>query len=241
MRAWRERQLLLFRDQVLGEAEQLRAVGLFAPAIDESADAAGVNYVSNARSDGILREGVLIFHSDLAFTPHPLHAISLYAIEIPASGSATHFANAVAACRTLPAALRARAAGRSARHVFDLVSQRSDRPYRLEETPNPVCAEHPVLWPHPDTGEEILYVSEMQTDRIGGLPGAESAALLAALLAHLYLPQHLYCHSWRPGDLIVWHNRALQHARAPFDERERRTLRRAVAGTGVVRAYPPRR
>jgi taurine dioxygenase len=236
-RAWRERHLLLFRGQDLSAEDQTRAVSCFAPGIDESPDGAGVNYVSNARPDGILRRGVLLFHSDLAFTSHPLQAISLYAQEIPASGSATHYASAVAACRSLPAALRARAAGLRARHVFDLVGQRGDQPYRLEHTPNPVHAEHPVIWPHPETGQEILYVSQMQTDRILGVSERESAALLEQLLAHLYRPEHLYVHHWRPRDLVVWDNWALQHARVPFDEREKRTLRRAVAGVGVVRAY----
>jgi taurine dioxygenase len=236
-RAWRERHLLLFRDQQLDAAEQARVVGYFAPLVDESPDGAGVNYVSNARPDGILRRGVLLFHSDLAFTTHPLEAISLYALEIPASGSATHFASAVRACRDLPAGLRARLAGLRARHVFDLVSQRGDAPYRLEDTPHPVHADHPVVWPHPRTGDEILYVSRMQTDRILGLSEVTSAELLAELLEHLYRPEHLWVHDWRPRDLLVWDNWALQHARVPFDETEKRTLRRAVAGTGVVRAY----
>ena len=36
----------------------------------------------------------------------------------------------------------------------------------------------------------------------------------------------VYRHKWRPGDLVLWNNRALFHARLPYDESQPRTLRR---------------
>ena len=35
-----------------------------------------------------------------------------------------------------------------------------------------------------------------------------------------------YVHNWSPGDLLIWHNLMLQHARLPFDSNEPRMLRR---------------
>ena len=35
-----------------------------------------------------------------------------------------------------------------------------------------------------------------------------------------------YVHEWAPGDLLIWDNLMLQHARMPFDPKEARTLRR---------------
>ena len=72
---------------------------LFGPVIDSA-------YVSNARAEGIIPHGALLFHSDLAFTPHPYLGLSLHALELPPSGSSTYFVDAVAAYRALPAALR---------------------------------------------------------------------------------------------------------------------------------------
>src|SRR5262245_35569168 len=236
--AWRERHLLLVRGQALDERAQIDFVANFGSVGDESLQGeGGASYVSNTRPDGFARRGELWFHSDLAFTPDPLHVLSMYALELPASGTSTLFADALLAARTLPAGLRERAAGLEARHLFDLVSQRQDLRYRLADFPGAACAVHPVLWPHPETSEPVLYVSQMQTDCILGLPEAEAEELLGALLAHLYRPEHLYAHEWRPGDLLVWDNWALQHARPPFDESQPRTLRRVVAGGKVVRAY----
>jgi hypothetical protein len=35
-----------------------------------------------------------------------------------------------------------------------------------------------------------------------------------------------YVHNWSVGDLLIWDNLMLQHARLPFDSNEPRTLRR---------------
>ena len=35
-----------------------------------------------------------------------------------------------------------------------------------------------------------------------------------------------YVHNWAAGDLLIWDNLMLQHARLPFDSNEPRTLRR---------------
>ena len=39
-------------------------------------------------------------------------------------------------------------------------------------------------------------------------------------------PDTTYVHEWTLGDLIIWDNVALAHARPPFDSNESRTLRR---------------
>ena len=68
----------------------------------------------------------------------------------------------------------------------------------------------------------------MQTDHIIGLPDDESAALLAELTAVLYQEAAVLEHHWRPGDVVLWDNRALQHARADFDPDQARSLRRVT-------------
>jgi alpha-ketoglutarate-dependent taurine dioxygenase len=42
----------------------------------------------------------------------------------------------------------------------------------------------------------------------------EGEALLAELFEHLYAPANLLEHRWRNGDLVLWDNLAVQHARA---------------------------
>jgi taurine dioxygenase len=64
------------------------------------------------------------------------------------------------------------------------------------------------------------------THEIIGLPRAESEGLLAELLGYIRDRRVIYQHEWRVGDLVVWDNRSLQHARSNFDPSEKRTLRR---------------
>ncbi len=231
--AWDTHHLLLFRGVDLTSDEQLRFIRHFGEPLLETMDDSPFSYVSNVRDDAIIRQGALFFHSDLAFTPDPLRAISLFAVDASEGAAPTWFANAIRGCETLPEALRERLVGLSALHTYDLVKQRGDVRYRVADLPpDAPRASHPVVWRHPELHRPILYVSSMQTDRIEGLPEAAARALLEELLDHLYRPEHVYEHHWRPGDFVFWDNWALQHARPEVPEN--RTLRRVAIGEEAI-------
>jgi len=231
--AWNSYHLLLFRGLDLTSDDQLRFIRHFGEPLCETLDGSPFSYVSNVRDDAIIRAGALFFHSDLAFTPDPLRAISLFAVEAPEGVAPTSFINAIRGCETLPEALAERIEGLRALHTFDLVNQRGDVRYRVAELPpDAPRALHPVVWQHPELGRSILYVNSMQTDRIEGLPEAESRALLEELLEHLYRPEHIYQHDWQPKDFIFWDNWALQHARPELSAN--RTLRRVAIGECAI-------
>ena len=230
-----EHHLLVARLPGLTPEGQQRIAAVFGPVLDESRRGDGWTLVSD-RDDGVIREGPLLFHSDLAFTPTPLTAISLYALEVPANGTATYFADGVRAARHLPPELVAAVEERSAVHCYPLTEARGDERYRVATLdPGAPNAEHPVLWRHPRTGETVLYVNAMQTDSIVGLAEPESEALLARLWDVLYEPGNVYAHPWRVGDLVVWDNLAVQHARDDVRPGDGRTLRRVPVGTLAVR------
>ena len=229
-----DRHLVYLRCPDLTGDAHLRFAEIFGPLCDEK-PGEFLQYVSNLREDRIIDEGALLFHSDLAFTPKPVLGLSLFGLEIPAAGAQTYFANAARAWARLPGSLREQLSGLHARHLFDLTTQRGDRPYREGELPaGEPRARHPLCMRDPRNGREILYVSEMQTDRILELPPGESDAVLAQLFAELYAPHNVYRHDWREGDLIVWDNLALQHARPEMPEVEARTLRRVTLATAGV-------
>ena len=52
--------------------------------------------------------------------------------------------------------------------------------------------------------------------------------LLGELFDHLYAPANVYRHRWRNGDLVIWDNIALQHARPDQSATPRRRLRRVA-------------
>jgi len=153
----------------------------------------------------------------------------------------TVFANAARAATLLSPEVRRAVTGRSALHLFDLAEQRGDIRYRSDMLPEGPLAPrwaHPVLLCHPVTGDEVLYVSQMQTDRIVDVDPDESEELLATLRAALYADSNVYRHDWSVGDIVVWDNVALQHAR-PVPPRAPRTLHRvAISDHSVFDLVP---
>jgi taurine dioxygenase len=221
------RHLLVFPEQDISFEDQVRVVGYLGPVL-----AGGPEWVSNVRENGLVPEGALLFHSDFIFTAEPSLGLCLYATEVPPGGSPTNFADAVGAAARLPSALRSRVRGRRALNVFDLSDQRGDARFREAtlgpETPLSPRYAHPVLMRHPTTGQELLSVNQMQTDRIIGLDAAESEETLEALWALLYAPENVYSHHWRVGDLVVWDNIAVQHGRPAPAPGVPRTMRRVT-------------
>ena len=222
--------LLHFPAQELSDDEHAAAVAQFGAVALEGG--AAVGFVSNA-PNGVLGSGAACFHIDYGFTDDPYSYLSLYGLEVPAGGTETYFCNTVAAARDLPDDLRERVEGLQARAAVDVASAAREAGVRidlgrLDETyPH---ATRPVLWPHRTTGDAILAVWEQQTDALLPLPDDESEVLVRELFAHLYRPEHVMTHRWEAGDLLIWDNHAVQHARPEVGTDPRRTLRRVCVG-----------
>lgn len=215
--------LLLFRGQRLSHEQQIRVLGYCGPVL-HAPD--GVGYISTNPSKGGLGTGELAFHSDLSFTPSPFHAISLHAIDVVDDGSSTRFASGMRAYAKLPEALRRRLANLRVLNAMP-VDMATDR---LNENVPPDMPQHwrPAVLPHPVTGTPILYVNQQHSARVEGLSPEDSAALLAELFASLYAPDNVYEHRWHNGDLLIWDNLSLQHARGDLQNSGQRTLQRVV-------------
>jgi alpha-ketoglutarate-dependent taurine dioxygenase len=229
---WLARHVLVFPGQELAPAHQEAFASWFGPLerstpqrAQRGVEAPGpVHYISNRVPGGQAGDGELVFHSDSATRRYPIRAVSLYAEAVPSVGGHTVFADAVAGWRTLPAALRARVEPLEALHAFDYDAEAKPRSADFAG----FQAVHPVVMDHPLTGEPVLYVNRGQTWRLLGLDDDASEALLEALWSHIEAPERRYQHEWRVGDLVLWDNVALQHARTAFDPAEPRTLRRVV-------------
>ncbi|MEZ5891468.1 MAG: TauD/TfdA family dioxygenase [Xanthobacteraceae bacterium] len=94
-------------------------------------------------------------------------------------------------------------------------------------------ADHPVKAISERSGRPILLVTEHHATRILEMDEAQSDAVLQELYSYLYAPERRYEHVWQEGDLLVWDNMALQHARtAQSDPGEgRRALQRVALCT----------
>jgi len=223
---YRERHLLVFRDQTLSPGRQIEVTGWFGQ-VRTSADKT-VGYVSNVRPDGIVPEGPLPFHSDMSFTKHPLRGISLYAMEVPSTGGSTRFADALAAVTRLPKTVREALSDRTVLNIGGYGANFTGRRKERECDPLEPRAEHPAIDVHVETGRPVLRVNGLSTSHIVGLSEVESDRLLDHVLRCLYGEANVYEHHWQVGDYLVFDNIAVHHARGDFDSGEPRTLRRVV-------------
>ena len=232
IRLFREYKVLLARNQNLDEAAQKQVMSYLGPV---PSDACGLT--SNDPNVGMQGDIKLAFHSDLAFAPEPDLGASLFAVNLIDGASSTSFVNGALAYRALPQTLKDRIDTLQAVSVWPLDQTRRNRAAALN--PEDPRAAHPVVWNHPATGEPILYLTEMQTDCICGLPEAGSEALIAELFGYLFAPGRILTHTWRNGDLVIWDNLATQHARLDISQVGIRTLRRvSIARRSFFEQFP---
>ncbi|MEE8333094.1 MAG: TauD/TfdA family dioxygenase, partial [Alphaproteobacteria bacterium] len=187
------------------------------------------NIRENGEPIGALPDGEMMFHNDMLHADLPHKATLLYSVEVPSQGGNTLFANGYAAHDALPAEVRARLDGRTARHHYNYGStQKGDD----RGTPAFSDSEHPLFRTHDDTGKKAIYANRLMTEEIVGLDKDESDRLLGTLFDVSERPEFVYEHVWQPGDLLLWDNRCSAHARTDFPAGERRLmLRTTVAGT----------
>ena len=228
-----DRHLLLFRAQDLSPDQQAQFARHFGDTSQrelnkESAENDDNQYVSNVRADGIFGKGKLDFHIDQLFLEDPLKALILYAVEIPASGGGTKFLNTESVYDAMPDSLKDRLRGLRCRHAR-AYDKKTTADWNVvdaeEESPSWV---HPLLRRNPSTGKTAIWVNKLTTIGIEDMEPNASATLIDEVRSHFYDEGLAYSHAWRSGDLILWDNLVLQHARLPFDENSRRTLRRTA-------------
>ena len=187
--------------------------------------------VSNKEPGGGAPYGRLLYHCDMMWAERPQRVISLYGVEVEQPSVPTMFVSMGHAWDTLPADVRARVEGLEARHGHEhgYPNRGGDEDVIDSYYENPQSTVTPVAHHHPRTGRTLLYVSQQATIEILGLSEEENEALLEELFVHLYDPTNAVQHDWRTGDLVVWDNLAIQHARGTVSlEGPARTLRKVV-------------
>ncbi len=230
--AWMRTHALVFPEQHdLTIEDQVRLLARFGPVIEERVPGEQHSFVTNAMGLGTddmnqgYREGELTAHMDYTYTPHPADVISLYALELPKTGSQTRFYSNALPLERMPESLREQLASY---HVFcahDLAEMKPDVRLYLEGRTDPRAPTQSHTWPlvrtHPHKpGLDVLVCTLQQTERILELSDEAnddraSRELLGRIFDdYLYVPENEYVHDWRVGELVVWDNLALQHARS---------------------------
>ncbi|MEU8697696.1 TauD/TfdA family dioxygenase [Streptomyces sp. NPDC048680] len=175
------------------------------------------------------------WHTDVTFVPaYPAFSI-LRAVIIPPYGGNTLWANTAAAYAELPEALRTLADSLRAVHSndYDYVALRPDAlpealaQYQKVFTSTKFLTEHPVVRVHPETGERVLLLGNF-VQRISGLTGRDSRALVELFQSHIERPENTVRWQWQPGDVAIWDNRATQHYGVDDSGAHERKLRRVT-------------
>lgn len=162
------------------------------------------------------------WHTDWSFQAQPPAATCLYGITIPPEGGNTEFADQVAAAAALPAALREAITGRNAVHsaklpyapegVYGEADRATDRSMDIRaDSSAEATILHPLLSPHPQTGEECIFGTVGYIIGIDGLPDDEALDILMQLAAHQTQPEFVYSHAWSEASVLLWDNRSVLH------------------------------
>jgi taurine dioxygenase len=194
------------------------------------------------REPGDLRIVGEEWHTDTTMMPEPPMGAILYAIEVPAYGGDTLFANQYLAYESLSDGMKRLLEGLRAVHSDRKVAgpQAGLNAYRATKVREDAAWQetvsvHPVVRTHPETGRRLLFVNHSYTIRFDGMTEAESAPLLGYLLDHGHRPEFTCRFRWAAGSIAFWDNRCVKHLAVHDAGRFRRIMRRVqIAGDKPV-------
>lgn len=248
--AWAVHPVLVFRGQRLDAESQQAFAARFGPLAGRArpAEHRGKNVrddpylmlVTNVRDEAGQPLGSgdspQAFHTDGCFKAIPTLATFLYGIEVPADGGETLFVDMNEVYDSLSPETRARIVGRNGvnYHYFGYRTFNAGGGVEGKTMDEAVRnAAHPLVIAHPITGKPVVFANRHNTRAIAGMEPAEAKPILREIFTAVERPERIYAHKWRVGDLVMWDNRAVQHARAPCPADQRRMLRRFAVQCGA--------
>lgn len=239
--------VLIFPAANLTEAEHIafsRRFGRLERTLSKRTERDEISLLSNVARDGsvagpdetlgLFLKGNRYWHTDSSFKEVGAKASLLRAVEVPASGGDTEWADMRAAWDCLAPEEQRRLKGLKAVHSYAFsqglvggiaLLNRAER----DDLP-PVT--HPLVRTHPATGRRNLYLGR-HIERIVDMEPEAGRALVAGLMDAACRPPRTFRHRWQPGDIAAWDNRCVLHRGHPWPFEQRRVMRRTtVAGDG---------
>jgi alpha-ketoglutarate-dependent 2,4-dichlorophenoxyacetate dioxygenase len=158
-----------------------------------------------------------LWHTDMTFvTPRATFSL-LYSLTVPPEGGNTEFCDTRLFWESLSADEQQRLSALRCAHSV-IHSRRkfgfTEWPPELVDRYPPV--ERPLVMVQPATGRTALTLAAY-IQRVEGMTEAESEALVEDLTARATVPDNVYSHRWRAGDLLIWDNSCMMHRARPFD------------------------
>jgi taurine dioxygenase len=230
--------VVLVRDQELRDEDQDRFVQTLGE-LHTFRWGTTVEYLSNVLENNPSLAGSrrLLFHNDGAYREDVAAGTCLYAQDVSPTSPPTAFANTVRAFENLPDDLKAKIEGLHAFNAFDPSEKDAEQKrvrladYSADADRSQIqSAVHPIVITVPHTGKKALFVNEFNSSHIVefGEDSDEGEELLQTLFSILYAEDNTYTHHYDNNDLVLFNNKAVQHARTGQVDNNPRTLRRLV-------------
>ena len=246
-----ENKVIFFRDQELTPAQHVAFASRFGaledhPVAGSDPDNPGlVNIFKDETATPLYYENNC--HADVTWRENPQKMAVLRCVQCPEVGGDTMWSNMTKAYEDLPQHIKQQIDGLYARHSIEAsfgAAMPIEKRHALKaQFPD---AEHPVVVTHPETGEEVLYVSAYTTHftnfhtpdnvRYGNdfTPGHHS--LLLDLVRRAAIPEYQVRWRWTPNSVAIWDNTLTQHyAVADYPPSVRQMQRAGVIGQRPVR------
>ena len=186
-----------------------------------------------------------LWHTDSTFKRTPALASVLSARIIPDHGGETEYVSTRLAFEKLDPAMQKKYENLFVWHDYahsrKQIAAGLATPEELAGLPA-VCWR--MVWRNPANGRGALYLAS-HAYAVDGLQPDAGSALIAELMAAATAPGVSYTHRWRPGDVVMWDNRATMHRGRPWPGLEARTMVRttisATEADGLAGVRPPDR
>lgn len=157
-----------------------------------------------------------LWHTDTSYLERPPLGSLLYAVEVPAVGGDTLFANMYMAYESLSPGMQRMLEGLRGINSAEKRDAAVTRTHRVAEKPRDAgdivtTAAHPLVRTHPVTGRKALYCSAAHTVCIEGMSEAESRPILEYLYRVQQREEFACRFHWERGSVALWDNRCAQH------------------------------
>jgi len=173
------------------------------------------------------RQGDALWHTDSSFMDLRTSYSMLRAVEVPASGGPTLFADTRSAYDDLPQDVKDRIEDLECEHSLWWSRKQAGADItreQIEERHRPI---HKLVHVHEGSGRKTIYTGA-HCYRVVGWSWEESRELIDYLNAFATQEKYQIKVDYAVGDMVIWDNLAVFHRGGGFDWSERRDMRRAT-------------
>lgn len=186
-----------------------------------------------------------LWHTDSTFKRTPALASVLSARTIPDHGGETEYVSTRLAFEKLDAATQKKYENLFVWHDYahsrGQIAPGLASPEERAALPA-VCWR--LVWRNPVNGRGALYLAS-HAYAVDGMDPQAGSGLIAELMAAATASGVSYAHRWRPGDVVMWDNRATMHRGRPWPALQARRMVRttvsAAEADGLANVRPPNR